>query len=59
MPRSMGTFCQYWDIQVTDNSTGSSHREESLRVHLTGEGREVEENAALGPTVAVDDLVPR
>ena len=37
MPRSMGTFSQYWDIQTTGNTTSSSQREESIRVHLTGE----------------------
>ena len=37
MPRSTGTFSQYWDIQTTGNSSNNSQREEYIRVHLTGE----------------------
>ena len=42
MPRSTGTFSQYWDIQTTGNSSNNSQREEYIRVHLTGEVRRPE-----------------
>lgn len=58
MPRSSGTFSQYWDVQTTGNAVTTPQKEGCIRVHLTGEGIEQEEPTS-GPTVTVEELMPR
>ncbi|XP_060568181.1 centrosomal protein of 192 kDa-like isoform X2 [Ruditapes philippinarum] len=63
MPRSTGTFSQYWDLQTSGHSksdTSSSHQD-YIRIHLTGEGMEdMDASSKSKPSsIDVENLLPK
>lgn len=62
MPRSTGTFSQYWDLRTSGSSKteSSSSRQDYIRIHLTGEGQEDAEKMGKNrPALDVENLLPR
>ncbi|XP_053402304.1 uncharacterized protein LOC123548511 isoform X2 [Mercenaria mercenaria] len=63
MPRSTGTFSQYWDLQTSGNSRSecSSTRQDYIRIHFTGEGLEDTETNSNSKSAVLDveNLLPK
>ncbi|XP_052232648.1 uncharacterized protein LOC127845662 isoform X2 [Dreissena polymorpha] len=66
MPRSAGTFTQYWDLQTSSNAglskststTQHPQHQDYIRVHLTGEGQEDDTETPRGKS-DVENLLPK